>query len=194
MLLGYARVSRPDTQEATLQLDALKKAGVDRIFEDRASGAKWDRPELHRLLDQLRPDDEVVVWKVDRLARSLQQLLKIIKTIEDAHATFRSLTEPIDTSTPAGRMLLQMIGCFAEFERETLVQRTRAGLAAAKARGSAIGRPKKLTLFQEKEAVEMITTGQKTQAAVARLFGVHRSTITRLMKRIVESSEDINDA
>ncbi|MEL7483861.1 MAG: recombinase family protein [Planctomycetota bacterium] len=180
LVLGYARVSA-DQQSTQAQVRALKKAGAKRIYEEEASGGRWDRPELHRLLDQLRQGDTVVVWKLDRLSRSLKDLLSIIEKIDAAGAGFRSLTEAIDTTTPAGRMMMQMLGAFAEFEREMVRERTRSGLAAAKARGSTVGRPKKLTAEQRREAVSMVTEAGKSGAEVARLFGVHASTMSRLI-------------
>ena len=110
MLIGYARVSRSDGQDTAVQIQALKSIGVDRIFEEKASGGRWDRPQLHRALDQLRPGDVFVVWKLDRLSRSLKDLLTIIEKIDAIGAGFRSLTEAIDTTTPAGRMMMQMVG------------------------------------------------------------------------------------
>ncbi|MEL7485216.1 MAG: recombinase family protein, partial [Planctomycetota bacterium] len=130
LVLGYARVSA-DQQSTQAQVRALKKAGAKRIYEEEASGGRWDRPELHRLLDQLRQGDTVVVWKLDRLSRSLKDLLSILERIDAAGAGFRSLTEAIDTTSPAGRMMMQMLGAFAEFEREMVRERTRSGLAAA---------------------------------------------------------------
>jgi DNA invertase Pin-like site-specific DNA recombinase len=129
MLLGYARVSKADDQDAAGQVSALKAAGCARIYEEKASGGRWDRPQLHRMLDHLRDGDVVVVWKLDRLSRSLKDLLHILEKIEAAAANFRSLTEAIDTSGPAGRMMMQMLGSFAEFERAMVRERTRAGLA-----------------------------------------------------------------
>lgn len=179
-LIGYARVSKSDKSTKT-QEQALRDAGVCRIFTETASGGRWERPELHRMLDQLRAGDVVVVWKLDRLSRSLKDLLHILDKVSDAGAGFRSLTEEIDTTTAAGRMLLQMLGAFAEFEREMIRERTRAGLAAARARGRVGGRRHKLTSRQQKEAIEMVRSGRKSAAEVARLFRVHRSTISRLL-------------
>ena len=127
---------------------ALRAAGCRRIFEEAASGGRWDRPELHRLLDQLREGDVVVVWKLDRLSRSLKDVLHIMERIGDAGAGFRSITEAIDTTTPAGRMMMQMVGSFAEFERAMIRERTSAGLAAARAEGRIGGRRKKLDAGQ----------------------------------------------
>ena len=160
---------------------ALKEAGVTRIFQDKASGGRWERPELQRMLDHLRPGDVVVVWKLDRLSRSLKDLLHILEKIDRANAGFRSLTESVDTTTAGGRMLMQMIGSFAEFERSMIRERTQAGLEAARDQGRIGGRRPKLKAHQREEAIAMVTSGQKTSAEVARLFGVHPSTICRLM-------------
>ena len=148
MLIGYARVSKVDQQDTRAQVKALKEAGCKRIFEESASGGRWDRPELHRALDQLRESDVLVVWKLDRLSRSLKDMLKILEKINDVNAGFRSLTEHIDTTTPAGRMMLQMLGAFAEFERSMVRERTRMGLQAARERGRIGGRKPKLKANQ----------------------------------------------
>jgi DNA invertase Pin-like site-specific DNA recombinase len=124
MLLGYARISKSDDQDAAPQIRALKKAGCKKVFEEAASGGRWDRPELHCLLDQMRAGDALVVWKLDRLSRSLKDLLVILERIDAMGCKFRSLTESIDTSGPAGRMMMQMLGSFAEFEREMIRERT----------------------------------------------------------------------
>jgi DNA invertase Pin-like site-specific DNA recombinase len=181
MLIGYARVSKLDQQTTLAQVQELKKAGCKRIYQENASGGRWDRPELHKALDQLRQDDVFVVWKLDRLSRSLKDLLTILERITEAGAGFRSLTENIDTTSPAGRMLLQMLGAFAEFERSMVRERTRLGLQAARERGKVGGRLPKLSVHQRAEAVKMVTTGEKSAAEVARLFGVHRSNISRLL-------------
>jgi len=135
MLIGYARVSKIDQQDTRAQVKALRETGCRRIFEEHASGGRWERPELHRALDQLREGDVLVVWKLDHLSRSLKDMLLILEKITEAGAGFRSLTEHIDTTTPAGRMMLQMLGSFAEFERSMVRERTRMGLQAARERG-----------------------------------------------------------
>jgi DNA invertase Pin-like site-specific DNA recombinase len=127
MLIGYARVSKIDQQDTRAQVTALKEAGCKRIFEENASGGRWDRPQLHKALEQLRESDVLVVWKLDRLSRSLKDMLIILEKITDTGAGFRSLTEHIDTTTAAGRMMLQMLGSFAEFERSMVRERTRMG-------------------------------------------------------------------
>src|SRR5947208_15847171 len=156
MLIGYARVSTTDQETAT-QVAALKAAGCERIYREKASGGRWDRPELHRLLDQLRKGDVLVVWKLDRLSRSLRDVLTIMERLGDSEAGFRSLTEAIDTTTPAGRMMMQMVGAFAEFERAMLRERTKAGLDSARREGCIGGRRPKLTLTQEKEVIRLVT-------------------------------------
>jgi len=181
MLLGYARVSKGEEQDTRMQETALRAAGVERLLTERASGGRWDRPALHRLLDQLRPRDVVVVWKLDRLSRSLNDLLHIMERIAHAGAGFRSLTEAIDTTTPAGRMLMQMVGSFAEFERAMIRERTQAGLVAARARGRIGGRRPKLGPQQQAAIVDMVHAGRQSQADAARLFRVHPATVSRLL-------------
>ncbi|HAK4778331.1 TPA: recombinase family protein [Salmonella enterica] len=179
---NYARVSTQE-QDTQAQISALKSAGCELIFQERASGGRWERPELQRLLQQLRKDDQVIVWKMDRLSRSLKDLLLTLERIENTGADFRSITENIDTSSPAGRMMMQIVGSFAEFERAMLRERTRNGLAAARLEGRTGGRRPKLTPQQQKEIVSLVTSGQKTGADAARLFRVHPSTIGRLIAR-----------
>ncbi|ANB72721.1 resolvase [Paraburkholderia phytofirmans OLGA172] len=180
MLIGYARVSTHD-QETAAQAAALKAAACERIFHEKASGGRWDRPELHKLLDHLRSGDVLVVWKLDRLSRSLRDVLALMEQVQDAKAGFRSLTEAVDTTTPAGRMMMQMVGAFAEFERAMLRERTKAGLESARNEGRIGGRRPKLRPQQQQEIVRMVTTGKKTAADAARLFNVRPATISRLL-------------
>jgi DNA invertase Pin-like site-specific DNA recombinase len=182
MRIGYARVSTQD-QDTQAQISALKAAGCEMVFQEKASGGRWDRPELHRLLSQLRKGDVVVVWKLDRLSRSLKDLLLTLEKIEEAGANFQSLTEAIDTANPAGRMMMQIVGSFAEFERAMLRERTKSGLDAARKDGRVGGRRPKLTPQQQKEIVALVTSGQKTGADTARLFRVHPSTVVRLLAK-----------
>jgi len=179
MKFGYSRVSTQE-QDTDLQEGKLREAGAERIFTERASGGRWDRPELHKMLEQLREGDVLMVWKLDRLSRSLKDLLWIIDSLEAKGVGFRSLTESIDTTSPAGRMMMQMVGAFAEFERAMIRERTQAGLEKARDEGRVGGRPPKLSAEQKKAAVQMIRSGDKTGTEVARLFGVHPSTISRL--------------
>ncbi len=160
---------------------ALKAAGCERIYREKASGGRWERPELHRLLDQLRKGDVLVVWKLDRLSRSLRDVLIIMERLGEAKAGFRSLTEAIDTTTPAGRMMMQMVGAFAEFERAMLRERTKAGLEAARRDGRIGGRRPKLSPQQQAEITRMVSGGEKTAADAARLFKIHPSTVSRLL-------------
>ena len=144
MLIGYARVSTQD-QNPELQHDALMEAGCEKVFTEKASGAQRDRPELQAALDYMRPGDALVVWKLDRLARSLKQLIETIERLEEKQIGFRSLTEAIDTTTSGGRLIFPLFGALAEFERSIIRERTKAGLAAARARGRFGGRPAALT-------------------------------------------------
>jgi DNA invertase Pin-like site-specific DNA recombinase len=182
MLIGYARVSTQD-QEAAAQIAALKTAGCERVFQEKASGGRWDRPELHRLLGQLRQGDVLVVWKLDRLSRALKDVLALMEKVTQAGAGFRSLTEAIDTTSPGGRMMMQIVGTFAEFERAMLRERTRNGLDAARQQGRIGGRRPKLKTHQQQEIVQLVNSGRKTAADAARLFNVHPATVSRLLRR-----------
>ena len=153
MLVGYARVSTQE-QETHAQTDALREAGVGFIFsEKRSGGSASKRPALEQMLTTINQGDTVVVYKLDRIARSLKDLLLIIERIEAAGAQFRSLTEHIDTRSPAGRMIFQIVGAFAEFERELIRERTKVGMAAAARRGVKMGRPTAMSAEDEAEAM-----------------------------------------
>lgn len=173
MLLGYARVSTAE-QDVSSQVNALRRAGVRKIVEEWRSGAA-ERPELDKLIGRLKPGDTLVVYKVDRLARSLRDLLRVLDAVAAAGASFKSLTEPIETTTPAGRMLVQLLGAFAEFERSIIRERCHAGRVAARERGVQFGRPR---LVQGAELREVIGKGL-TQAEAAVHFGVSRDAIRR---------------
>jgi|TARA_R110002095_G_scaffold152002_1_gene131589 DNA invertase Pin-like site-specific DNA recombinase len=183
VIFGYSRISKGDDQNARLQIKAFKEAGVEKTFEENASGGRWDRPALHAMLDQLRKDDVVVVWKLDRLSRSLKDLLVIMEKIDNAGAGFKSLTESIDTTNAAGRMMMQMVGAFAEFEREMIRERTKAGLDAARAEGRVGGRRPKLRDDQKKDIIENVLSGRKTGAQMARLYNVSEATISRIVAK-----------
>ncbi len=181
MHIGYARVSTAD-QHLHLQLDALEGAGCRRVFQEKVSGARAGRarPELARLLEQLREQDTVVVWKLDRLARSTRDLLEIMAAIQGVGAGFRSLSEPwADTTTHAGKLMMTIFGGIAEFERELIRERTYAGRTAALARGVRFGRPAKFSAEQRRLALRLLDEGQSV-AQVARTFGVHAATVYRL--------------
>lgn len=181
MLFGYARVSKGEDQSTAAQRRLLREAGAEKIYEEAASGGRWDRPQLTRLLDQLRSGDVVMVWKLDRLSRSLKDLLHLLERIEAAGCGFRSLTERIDTTTPAGRMLMQMLGSFAEYERAMVKERTIAGLLAARVEGRIGGRRPKLSAQQRADIVENVLSGRKTAAQMARLYGVSQPTVSRIL-------------
>ena len=183
MKIGYARVSTTD-QRLDPQLDALKQAGCRRVFQEKASGARTggSRPELARLMEQLREEDTVVVWKLDRLARSTRDLLEIMATIQTAGAGFRSLSEPwADTTTHAGKLMMTIFGGIAEFERELIRERTDMGRTAARARGVRFGRPRKFNAEQQRLAQRLLEEG-KSVGEVARTFAVHPATVYRLIQ------------
>jgi DNA invertase Pin-like site-specific DNA recombinase len=193
MLFGYARVSKGEDQSTTAQRRLLREAGAEKVYEETMSGGRWDRPELTRLLDQLRPGDVVLVWKLDRLSRSLKDLLQLLERVEAAGAGFRSLTESVDTTTAAGRMLMQMLGSFAEYERAMVKERTAAGLAAARAEGRVGGRRPKLTPAQRADIAENVLSGRRTAAQMARLHGISQPTISRIVAhyRILQPPEPL---
>lgn len=180
-LIGYARVSTID-QNLDLQLDALTQAGCSRVFTDRASGSLDERPELARLIDHLRGGDTVVVWRLDRLGRSLRHLIDIVTDLETRAVGFRSLTEGIDTSTPGGKLVFHLFGALAEFERELIRERTRAGLEAARARGRRGGRPPKMTPEKLEVARAMYESRKHSLQAIATTVGVSRATLYRALK------------
>ena len=181
MRIGYARVSTQD-QDNAAQIAVLKSAGCELIFQEKATGGRWERPELHRLLGQLRKGDVLVVWKLDRLSRSLKDVLTLMEKVQQAGAGFQSLTEAIDTTSPGGRMMMQIVGAFAEFERAMLRERTRNGLDAARKEGRVGGRRPKLKTHQQQEIMHLVSSGQKTAADAARLFNVHPATVSRLLQ------------
>jgi DNA invertase Pin-like site-specific DNA recombinase len=189
MTLGYARVSTSE-QDTSAQVSALKSAGCEKIFREKASGGRWDRPELIRLLDQLRAGDILIVSRLDRLSRSLRDLLMIMERIKDVEAGFRRLTEAIDTTTAPGRMMMQMVGAFAEFERAILRERTKTGLDAARKQGRIGGRRPKLRPNQQDEIVTMVSA--ETAADAARLFNVHPATVSRLLARAGAGTITVN--
>lgn len=184
--IGYARVSTID-QDPSLQTDALANADCVRVFVDRMSGTDFDRPELAEALDHLRPDDSLVVWRLDRLGRSLRQLVDTVKQIEDKGADLVSLTESLDTSTPSGRLIFHVFGALAEFESDMIRERTNAGLAAARARGRTGGRPRVLTEKSREMAISMsealLPDGSRrfTADEIAEAVGASRSTVYRVL-------------
>lgn len=178
MLVGYARVSTLD-QNPALQIDALKGAGCEKLFVEKASGASRDRPELIGALDYVREGDTLVVWKLDRLARSLKQLIETVAMLEARGIGLRSLTESIDTTTAGGRLIFHIFGALAEFERTVIRERTKAGLSAARARGRVGGRPPKLSVDDLKAAKALLGDPTITVADVAKRLGVSPATLYR---------------
>lgn len=182
MKIGYARVST-DTQETHLQLDALKREKCGRIYEEKASGAKTDRPELMRLLDNARKGDVVVVWKLDRLARSLRQLIDTTVMLNERGVELHSLTENINTTTPSGKLTFHIFAALAEFERDILRQRVHAGLKAARRRGRVGGRPKALDEAALKKARALLRSGEYSKVQVADELQISRHTLWRALSR-----------
>jgi DNA invertase Pin-like site-specific DNA recombinase len=180
MLIGYARVSTGD-QNLDLQLDSLKAAGCDKLFTDKLSGSKDDRPGLGEALGFVRSGDTLVVWRLDRLGRSLSHLIDVTTGLEARGIGFKSLQEGIDTTTSGGKLVFHIFGALAEFERSLIRERTYAGLKAARARGRSGGRPKALSEQQLKMAVRMLAAPDVSVQQVAEHFGIARSTLYRLL-------------
>jgi DNA invertase Pin-like site-specific DNA recombinase len=182
MKIGYARVST-DAQETHLQMDALKRAKCSRVYEEKSSGAKMDRPELMKLLDSARKGDVVIVWKLDRLARSLRQLIDTTGMLNERGVEFHSLTENINTTTPSGKLTFHIFAALAEFERDILRQRVNAGLKAARRRGRVGGRPKALAEADLKKARALLRSGDYTKVQVAEELQVSRHTLWRVLSQ-----------
>ncbi len=182
MLIGYARVSTV-AQDTALQVGALDEAGCGRIFEESASGADRGRPQLAAALDWMRDGDTLVVWRLDRLARSLRQLIETVETLDGRGCGLQSLNEALDTTTAPGRLIFHVFAALAEFERGLIRERTLAGLAAARAQGRVGGRPRALTDRDLQEASAMLRDPDITAAQVARRFGVSVSTLYRRLPR-----------
>ena len=176
--IGYVRISTTD-QDESLQLDALAKAGCAKVFTDRASGMLQHRPALDAMLGQIRAGDVLVIWRLDRLARSLNHLLEIAALLQSKGVGLRSLCESIDTTTPAGRLTFHVLGSVAQFERELLLERTHAGLAAARARGRVGGRPTVWTEEKLRTAFDLYDRGKHDVAGIARILGVSRASVYR---------------
>ncbi len=181
MLVGYARVSTQD-QTIDLQRDALDKAGCERVFTDTVSGSKAERPGLEQALHFLRPGDTLVVWRLDRLGRSLQHLIETVSTLQARGIGFRSVTESIDTTSSGGKLIFHVFGALAEFERELIRERTQAGLAAARARGRKGGRPR--ALDPRKVAMARALHADKSNSIedICKTLRVSRSTLYRYLQ------------
>lgn len=184
MRIGYGRVSTDD-QNFALQQDALLRAGCSRIFADHGlSGSRADRPALKKALLALGPGDVLVVWRLDRLGRSLTHLIDVMSELERRGIGFCSLTEAIDTTTPGGKLVFHIMGALAEFERELISQRTKAGIEAARARGKRPGRPPSLTPEQVAHARVEVAAERSTITALAGIYGVTPLTLSRAMRRV----------
>lgn len=180
-VLGYARVST-DGQDLTAQDQALRHAAVGRVYAEKASGARSDRTQLKRLLQALQRGDTVVITKLDRLARSTRDLFNILQQITDKGAHFKVLDNPtLDTTTSHGKLLIGLLAIIAEFERDLIKSRCEEGRKAARARGQHLGRPRKLNLFQQQEALTRYNNGD-TATDIARTYNVHQTTISRLIE------------
>ncbi|WP_026987561.1 recombinase family protein [Fodinicurvata fenggangensis] len=186
MKLGYARVSTEE-QSLDLQRSALRKAGCTEIFEDHGiSGSSFRRPGLESALNALSPGDTFIVWKLDRLGRSLLNLVEVINDFAQRDIAFKSLTESIDTDSPGGRLIFHMMAALAEFERSLISERTRAGMQEAKKQGRHLGRPFALSQDQQDAVRYDILVLNKSTSEVAKSMNVHPRTITRLMERDTE--------
>ena len=182
MDIGYARVSTGE-QTLDLQLDALKAAGCGKVYTETASGAKAERPVLDEVLGYLRNGDTLVVWRLDRLGRSLKHLIETVAALRERGIGFKSLTEQIDTTTSGGKLIFHVFGALAEFERDLIRERTHAGLAAARARGRHGGRPKKLATVQQVAAARALyEDGQTDFDTICATLGISRATLYRSLK------------
>jgi DNA invertase Pin-like site-specific DNA recombinase len=183
MIIGYARVSTQD-QNTELQADALDKAGCEQIFKEKFTGKLRERPELSHCLITLREGDVLVVWKLDRLARSLKDLVEIIDDLNERKIGFKSLTESIDTTSSGGRLVFHIFGALAEFEHDLIRERTKAGLQAARARGRKGGRKPSMSLADIKKAAAMLSDPSITKKEVAEFFRVSRTTLNSSLSRL----------
>lgn len=180
MIIGYARVSTED-QNLDGQLDVLARAGCERIYKEKLSGSNRDRAELIRCLDTLREGDTLIVYKLDRLGRSIKDLISIVSDLQDKGIGFVSVTESIDTHSPGGKLIFHVFAALAEFERERISERTKAGLAAARARGRKGGRKPKLSENDVRKAKAMLLDPKMTKTEVSEHFGISRVTLNKYL-------------
>lgn len=185
MKLGYARVSTQD-QNLALQLDALKTAGCEKVYQEKVSGATVERPQLSKLLEMIREGDTLVIWKLDRLGRSLAHLIKLVADLEQRQVGLLSLNDPVDTTTAQGRLVFRIFASLAEFEREVIRERTLAGLASARRRGQLLGRPKGLSKAAEQKAriAESLYNEEKYSVEqIARELTISKTTLYKYLRR-----------
>lgn len=192
-LVGYARVSSAE-QNLDLQHDALEAAGCAKVFQDKASGTKEARPGLEEALAYLRPGDTFVVWRLDRLGRSLKHLIEVVTELQEREIGFRSLQESIDTTTSGGKLIFQIFGALAEFEHNLIRERTKAGLAAARARGRKGGRPRKLTAKNEELLYRLYDSQDHTIAEICTMVGISRSGLYEYLNRRKAAARKIESA
>ncbi len=181
-IIGYGRVSTGD-QNADSQVDALKRAGADKVFIEKFTGTKLERPELTKVFEYLREGDQLVITKLDRLGRSTKDLLGLLERLNDLKVQLKVLDQNIDTSTPEGKFFFTIIGAVAEFERSLIVSRTKDGLAAARARGRVGGRKPKLSSKQQQEIRRLYEAKDKTVGEIGELFGVSRPTVYSVIQK-----------
>ena len=186
MLIGYARVSTDD-QNLNLQRDALNQAGCDQIFEDQLSGAKAERPGLYEALKYARSGDTLVVWRLDRLSRSLKDLIEMVTRLESNGVGLKSLQETIDTTSSSGKLIFHIFGALAEFERNLIRERTQAGLRAARARGRKGGRPKSLSKDKQLLAVKLYDEKQHTVNQICEMMGISKPTLYKYIEAARQS-------
>lgn len=185
MKVGYARVSTQD-QNLSLQLDALKIAGCDKVYQEKVSGAAAERPELSKLLELVREGDTLVIWKLDRLGRSMAHLIQLVTDLEQRHVGLVSLNDPVDTTTAQGRLVFRIFASLAEFEREVIRERTLAGLASARRRGQLLGRPKGLSKAAEQKAriAESLYKEEKYSVeTIAKELTISKTTLYKYLRQ-----------
>jgi DNA invertase Pin-like site-specific DNA recombinase len=182
MFIGYARVSMQD-QNLDLQKDALKKAGCEKIYVDTMTGEANNRPGLEQAFEMLREGDTLVVWRLDRLGRSLQHLIELVQELSHRQVGFKSLQESIDTTSPSGKLVFHIFGALAEFERNLCVERTKAGLAAARARGRLGGRPKVLDDMQREALVLLYNEKKHSVKDICHIMGISRQTLYNYLRK-----------
>ena len=184
MKIGYARVSTGD-QNLDLQIDALQQAGCERIFEEKLSGSRSDRPELEQLLDQARPGDVIMIWKLDRLGRSLKHLVELVSHLNERRIGLRSINDPIDTTNAQGKLIFNIFASLAEFERDLIAERTQAGLRSARTRGRVGGRPKGLTSDAELKAIAaeaLYREGKLSVVEIANNLSISKATLYKYLR------------
>jgi DNA invertase Pin-like site-specific DNA recombinase len=182
MLIGYARVSTME-QNLNLQTDALRRVGCEKIFTDQVSGSVKNRPQLHQALDFIRSGDTLVVWRLDRLGRSLRHLIELVTELQEQEIGFRSLSESMDTTTCSGKLIFHIFGALAEFERNLIRERTKAGLEAARARGRKGGRKPALSAKQQQVAVKLYHQKDHTAEEICRIMGISKPTLYSYIKK-----------